>query len=610
MKSRREFLRSSILAAVAAALPRSVLARTVAGRPGPSLLDARGHPRFITPLPNPLDPSFLFQPASPGGNRYEIHAGQISTSLGLVDPKTRAPLPTTVWGYGSAAQEATYPGRTFVARQGAPIEVKWSNRLTGADGKPLPHLVPIDRSVHWTDPLQEGPVQGGHYAGPIPLATHRHGGDQTAGSDGLPEQWATPGDEMRGPSFNPDRFLFDNDQEAALLWYHDHALGITRLNVYAGLAGLYVIRDANEDHLVARRQLPAGPYEVPLVIQDRQFLADGSLHYPQRNEEVRFTPSHVPEFFGDFILVNGKAWPVLEVEPRPYRLRLLNGCDSRFLDLSLSPSQAMMQIGTDLGLLDAPVSISRLVLAPGERADLVVDFSRQRGKTLILRNRARAPYPNGEEPHPRSAGQVMAFRVGKPLSDVPPSTLPEFLRPVSGALPRPDPGAAKRTRKLLMVEGTDRHDRLLAMLGIVDPAHPNNGTLSYLDPVTENPGVGDTEIWEIYNATPDAHPIHLHLVAFRILDRQRFTGTLRPKPMPDGATGGILENIRLHGRPRLPPANERGPKDTALMLPGEVTRIIATFPRPGAYVWHCHILSHEDHEMMRPFRVEPRGGPT
>ncbi len=560
-------------------------------------------PRFVTPLPNPLDPSFLFQPVSPGGNRYEILAGQISTSLGLVDPKTRAPLQTTVWGYGSAAQAATYPGRTFVARQGAPIEVKWSNRLTGSDGKPLPHLVPIDRSVHWTDPLKEGPVAGGQYAGPIPLATHRHGGDQAAGSDGLPEQWATPGDEIRGPNFNPDRYLFDNAQEAALLWYHDHALGITRLNVYAGLAGLYVIRDANEDHLIEHGQLPSGAYEVPLVIQDRQFLADGSLHYPQRNEEVRFVPSHVPEFFGDFILVNGKAWPVLEVEPRPYRLRLLNGSDSRFFDLALSSGQEMMQIGTDLGLLDAPVRITRLVLAPGERADLVVDFSRQSGRTLILRNRARAPYPRGEEPHPRSAGQVMAFRVVKPLSDLPHTKLPALLRPVSGALPQPDPGAAKRTRKLLMVEGTDRHDRLLAMLGIVDPAHPNNGTLSYLDPITENPGVGDTEIWEVYNATADAHPIHLHLVAFRILDRQRFTGTLRPKPMPDGATGGILENIRLRGRPRPPLPNERGTKDTALMLPGEVTRIIATFPRPGAYVWHCHILSHEDHEMMRPFRV-------
>ena len=259
MTSRRSFLRKSIVTAIAAALPGAALARPLAPRSTPVLLDPRTQPRFVTPLPNPLDPCFLFQPAASGGNRYEIHAGQISTSLGPVDLKTRAPLRTTVWGYGSAAQDVTYPGRTFVARQGAPIEVKWSNRLTGSDGKPLPHLVPIDRSVHWTDPLKEGPVAGGQYAGPIPLATHRHGGDQAAGSDGLPEQWATPGDEIRGPNFNPDRYLFDNAQEAALLWYHDHALGITRLNVYAGLAGLYLIRDANEDHLIARRELPAGP---------------------------------------------------------------------------------------------------------------------------------------------------------------------------------------------------------------------------------------------------------------------------------------------------------------------------------------------------------------
>ncbi len=599
--SRRNFLRSSLALCAFGAVPqRLTFARPTLARN--ALLDFRSQPRFVEKLPNPLDPAFVFQPVEAGGSRYEIFAAPLSARVGIVDPRTGKALGTPMWGYGSAAQPPSYPGRSFVVESGKPISVQWSNRLS-ANGEPLPHLLPVDRTLAWADPQGEGAVRGGDYRGPVPLVTHGHGGDQGAEIDGLPDQWATPGDAIRGPRFNPDAFRYDNRQEAALLWYHDHALGITRLNVYAGLVGLYVIRDANEAKLVAAGQLPSAPYEIPLVIQDRRFLADGRLHYPQRNEEVRFTPSHVPEFFGDFIIVNGKLWPVLEVEPRPYRLRLLNGADSRVFELSLSSGTTMMQIGTDLGLLDAPVPLTRLVLAPGERADLVVDFSALRGRRIVLRNRARAPYPAGDAAHPRGAGQVMAFRVTQPLSETPRAVLPPALRPLIGTLPAVRAESAVRTRRLMMFEGTDPYGRLMAMLGIVDPGSPLDGTLSYSDPVTENPAVGDTEIWEIYNASADAHPIHLHLVGFRILDRQRFTATQRPKPMPDGATGGRLENIRLVGKPHPPAPNETGLKDTTLMMPGDVTRIIATFHRPGRYVWHCHILSHEDHEMMRPFEV-------
>jgi spore coat protein A len=599
-KSRRNFLRSSL--ALAALAPRWARARTADGARTPALLDFRSQPRFAEPLPRLFDPDNVFRPASPGGSRYEIFAGPVSARTGVVDPRTGRPLATPMWGYGSASQAASAPGRSFVVESGKPISVKWSNRLAQGT-EPSAHLLPVDRTVNWADPLKEGPVRGGEYRGPVPLVSHGHGGELGPESDGGPEQWSTPGDAIRGPAFNPDAFLYDNRQEAALLWYHDHVLGLTRLNVYAGLAGLYVIRDANEAKLVAAGELPSGPYEIALVIQDRQFAADGRLHYPDRNLEVGFAPSHVPEFFGDFILVNGRLWPVLEVEPRPYRLRLLNGSDSRFYDLSLPSGATVWQIGTDLGLLDAPVAVSRVLLSPGERADLVVDFARLRGRRLVLRNSARAPYPGGAAPHPQGAAQVMAFRVTRPLSGVPRAVLPRTLRPLSGPLPPLRPETAVRTRRLMLFEGTDAYGRLMAMLGVVDPGSPHDGTLSFRDPVTETPGVGDTEIWEIYNASADAHPIHLHLVAFRILDRQRFTATQRPKPMPDGATGGRLENIRLIGRRQAPAASEAGLKDTALMLPGEVTRIVATFRRPGRYVWHCHILSHEDHEMMRPFRV-------
>jgi spore coat protein A len=167
-------------------------------------------------------------------------------------------------------------------------------------------------------------------------------------------------------------------------------------------------------------------------------------------------------------------------------------------------------------------------------------------------------------------------------------------------------GAPARTRKILLFEGTDTRDRLQTMGGIVDSTRPTlNGTLVFNDPITENPRVGDTEIWEFYNTTADAHPIHMHLIDFRVINRQKFSGTILPKTNSDGSQGGVLQedSIRLLGRPRVPQAGESGKKDTAKMFPGEVTRVIAKFNRPGEYLFHCHILSHEDHEMMRPYYV-------
>ncbi|HWS13007.1 MAG TPA: multicopper oxidase [Rhodocyclaceae bacterium] len=620
MASRRGFLKASLSGAAAALLAAFGAPGRAFGRErieelpaAPKLLDPLKQPKFVHPLPNPLDPAYILAPTAADGTHYEVTAAPTRGWLGLVDSPTGRRLETSLWGYGATGQPPVYPGRSFVVQQGKPISVKWVNALAGADGAPLPHLLPVDRTLAWADPLKQGAAAGGAYAGPVPLVAHGHGGATGPESDGTPDQWATPGDAVTGPGFNPKPYVYDNAQEAALLWYHDHALGITRLNVYAGLAGLYVIRDANEAHLVERGLMPAGPYEVPLVIQDRHFTAKGELFYPHRSDDVPFAPTVLPEHYGNFILVNGRTWPVLEVEPRPYRLRLLNGSDSRFYALSMDSARPFVQIGTDLGLLDKPVPNTRLLLAPGERVDVIVDFTGLRGRTVILRNAARMPYPGGEEskkPDSRTDGRIMAFRVNRPLSAVAPARLPENLRPLSGPLQIPAAASAKRTRRLLLAEGTDRHGRLQPMLGIVDPSSPHDGTLFYGDPVTENPAAGDTEIWEFYNASPDAHPIHLHLVHFFVLDRQRFTGTLRPKPMPEGSTGGVLGRIRLAGKPKPAGPGERGRKDTVVAMPGEVTRIIASFQRPGDYVWHCHILSHEDHEMMRPFRVEPRGGAT
>ena len=485
-----------------------------------------------------------------------------------------------------------------MVRQGQAVKVRYANKLTHVR---YPVDVPVDQTMHWADPRNEGNPANRPYTGPVPLVAHQHGGDTMAGSDGVPDAWATPNDEITGRVFNP-LYTYDNRQEATQLWYHDHTVGVTRLNVYMGLAGNYFIRDANEDAL----RLPKYPYEVPLMIQDRQFLENGELFYPSQDpaNPLAPNPTHLPEMFGDVVLVNGKAWPVLDVEPRKYRFRIVNGSDSRVYDMRLSNNAPFIQIGCDLGMLNEPVPLTTLSIAPGERADVIVDFARMRGQTIVITNGANAPYPGGDPVDPLTAGQVMAFRVSRPLSSVADRPIPTYLRPLLGDVRMPN--MPVRKRKILLFEGTDSRGRLQTMAGIVDPSRPSmDGTLVFDDPITENPQVGDTEVWEFYNTTADAHPIHLHLVDFRILNRQAFTGTISDKTNSDGSIGGRLDprSIVFTEAPRRPEAEERGKKDTAKMFPGEVTRVIAQFNRPGEYVYHCHILSHEDHEMMRPFYV-------
>jgi spore coat protein A len=565
----------------------------------PALLDPEVHPKFVNPLPNPLDPSFIFAPdgtTATGEDLYTIGVFQFQQSLGLVDALGN-PLTTTVWGYGKDRSSATYPGRSFQVYKDHPVNVLWTNNLVDDLGNPLPHFLPVDETIHWAMPM-DPPYP---YSG-VPVVTHLHGGHTESASDGLPEAWFTPGFAQKGATWKKKVLHYDLDQQAATLWYHDHALGITRLNVYAGLAGFFILRD---DADTGRRDnplgLPAFPYEVPIVIQDRMFTADGQLHYPSMPEEPgQPDPSVLPEFFGGFILVNGQAWPVLDVEPRKYRLRLLNGSDSRFYNMWINAGTAMTQgtgpliyqIGTDEGLLYAPVPLAQLTLGPGERADTIVDFAGFEGLTLIMRNNARSPFPKGDAVDPQTTGQLMAFRVGTAVTE-PDNPLPVTLRP-SPIVP---PGLAVRTRQLVLFEGVDGYGRLNPMLGTAD-----QGALHFNAPITENPMLDDVEVWEIFNATEDAHPIHQHLVAFQILDRQRFRAHV--------GENGQLTNIRVIGRPQKPAANEAGWKDTAQMFPRTVTRVIAKYDREGLYVWHCHILSHEDHDMMRPYCVGDLGNCT
>jgi spore coat protein A len=481
--------------------------------------------------------------------------------------------PTKLWGYNGM-----YPGPTIEVRRGTPANIQWESNL------PPGHFLPVDHKLHGAD-------MG---APEVRNVVHLHGIKVLPHSDGYPDAWFTPGFQQTGPAFERKIYSYPNEQPATSLWYHDHALGITRLNVYAGLAGFYLIRDQVEDSL----NLPKGDYEIPLLIQDRMFDTDGSLLYPidrTGTQEV-----WLPEFFGDTVLVNGKVWPHLDVEPRKYRFRMLNGSNARFYHMTLvqstasgalmgNPGPFFQQIGTDGGLLPAPVPLTDLLMAPAERFDIVIDFSKFAGKNFILTNDAPAPYPGGGEVVPT---EIMQFRVSKPLSSPDTSSVPAVLNP----LQRLAPADAVRERNLELSE-LDRASDGYPIIGLLDGLH-------WTDPVTENPKAGAIEVWNLVNTTGDAHPIHVHLVEFQVLERQNFSQKAWDK----------TRMLVYTGRPEPPALNERpARKDVVIAKPGMATKIIARFDLPAGttatpgqrfrYVWHCHILEHEDNEMMRPFDV-------
>jgi spore coat protein A len=434
----------------------------------------------------------------------------------------------------------------------------------------------------------------------VRTVVHLHGAKTMPNSDGYPEAWFTNGFAQTGPFFETKIYHYSNEQQATQLWYHDHALGITRLNNYSGLGGgQYLIRDSHEDSL----GLPSGEFEVPLVIQDRFLNPDGSLLYPVLDNggdpDPRVPPIWIPEFFGDTVLVNGKVWPFLEVEPRRYRFRVLNGSNSRFYHMTLvdafpsgaptgNPGLNFIQIGTDGGLLPAPVTLTDILMAPAERRDIILDFTGQQGRNFLLTNDAKAPYPDGDDIIP---AEILLIKVNQRLSSRDTSRVPAVLNSV----PVIKPNTAVKVRDLVLAELDSADPFANPIIGTINDSH-------WDDPVTETPKQGTVELWRIINTTGDAHPIHVHLVQFQIIDRRpfdtdKFPGNLVP-------TG-----------PAVTPGRDEFPawKDTVVSLPGTVTRIIAKYdlpaaanPKPGdkfLYVYHCHILEHEENEMMRPYTV-------
>jgi spore coat protein A, manganese oxidase len=528
--------RRKILGSLAGAGAGMLLSRRAAGQSDealPNILAGVRLEPFVDPLPMPevLQPL----PAKSGELFCQLTISELRRKLHRDLP------PTVVWGFNGSS-----PGPMIVAERGRQVTVDWINRL------PLRHRLLVDHNLDGA----------GKDIPEVRSTIHLHGGHVASDSDGYPEDWVTPGHQQR--TFYPNR------QPAAMLWYHDHSMGITRLNAMMGLAGLYVIRDPEEERL----GLPSGRFEIPLVLQDRILDARGRLAYPVGPDE---NAPWVPEFFGTHILVNGRVSPYLDVEPRPYRFRLLNASNSRVFQLALAPEQPMIQIGSDGGLLRVPVARNEMLLVPGERLDVVVDFRGLEGRRLILVNYGRAPYPSGGAPVP---GMVLQFRVGRPLTE------PANHRDLPGTLakvPRIEESAAVKTRRLGLMEVMGANGQMQRML--LDGRR-------FMDPITEDPVNGTVEIWEFLNTTIDAHPMHLHTVHFQVLDRRPF----------DVRRQRSTSEVVFTGKAIQAPPEEQGWKDMVLSLPGQLTRIIVPFSgEPGRYVWHCHMLEHEDNEMMRPF---------
>jgi spore coat protein A len=538
--TRRKFLQRSSLLATTLASGKSGLLSAMAMPSAvatmPAALDVNTLAQFVDPLPIPAiarHQGYRPSPTDPKRNIpfYRIQAQSIFSKVHRDLP------PTKFWSFGPSA-----PGPTFETRSGEPLLVEWANAL------PNQHFLPVDHTIHGAE--ADKPA--------VRTVVHLHGAKTGPESDGYPEDWIVPG--------KSSLYHYPNQQDAAMLWYHDHALGINRLNVYAGLFGAFLIRDDVEDAL----HLPQGKYEFPLILYDRLLTRDAQLLYPVSPDPES---PWVPEIFGNAILVNGKLFPYLEVEPRKYRFRILNGSNARSYHLSFINSVSKTsadnlpfhQIGTDQGLLPAPVPLTELEIGPAERADLVVDFSEHRGAQLILKNIAFI---------------VMQFRVlSEKVTDT--SSLPSALRPV----PRIPEARSVQTRLLTLDEYVNKSGNPVMLM--LNASH-------WKMPITEKPVLGSTEIWTLINPTNDTHPIHLHLVRFQILDRQPYEPWI------------FQTKRQLHflGPPEPPEANEAGWKDTVRAHSRMVTRIIVPFEGfTGRYVWHCHILEHEDNEMMRPYEV-------
>jgi spore coat protein A len=529
--------------------------------------------KYVEPLPVPGAGIVVARRSGPNG--YAFAQRQIDRQLHPELPPT--PLRAYDDGSGLAGQSGSF-GMAVVAQTGMPLQISYTNNLPAI----YPDWIPVDLRL---TPLGKQ----------VRVMTHLHGGFVAADSDGNPVVSPTG----FGPGETQHVFYTNQSPQmpASLLWFHDHGLGATRLNVFAGLAAAYILRDqydtGTEPNPIG---IPGGSYEIPLVVQDRQFNADGTFLYPTSDiPDVTW----IGEYFGDVMLVNGKVWPFLNVEPRMYRFRILNGCNARILSLDIG-GPTIWQIGAEGGLFDVPVAVKEMVLAPAERADILVDFSRFAGETLVMKN--HKPQKPVSNPAPQLE-QVMQIRVGTAVTHAGPTSIPTSL-----------PGRGPELLKRDITPVTTRY----ITLNEIDPEEVtwflNLNAARFADrPITEMPKVGTIEDWVYINVTGDTHPMHTHLVTFQVVGRTPFDAEAYEAAYggPNGVPGGIDPTPFATG-PEIPAApEERGFKDTVKANPGYFTRIRARFELPAGvkapqtYVYHCHIVEHEDNDMMRPFTLVP-----
>lgn len=687
----------------------------------------------------PLDPSSLQQFANPlveipiapmdatNPTTVKVSVRQGTWDFGLrrkdgsmlLNPATGQPIVTNTWGYDINGAFLGIYGATLEATKGTPLSVIYTNDLraevNGVKGTGpflTHHLLQVDYTLDGTD---KGEPE-------CRITTHLHGGDVPYTSDGHTDAWVTNDPAVQAkwaaapdPSIGfPGRpatnqlapFDYPNSQEACTLWFHDHSMGITRLNAYAGVAAFYLIKDPVVEGAGALANLPKGRYanpvvptlqsdefDLPLAIQDKTFTADGSMVFPTyidlgvytfnalRDSSGNALATLRPEMWGNVVTVNGKAWPFKAVKTQLYRFRLLNGSDSRMFNVwfqdadtgeIITPALAtaaaptlswpVVQIAADQGYGDKALDVATgpgsngLILTNGARVDLLVDFAHPvfKGRNIIMRNDCPAPFggqfgPGAEDAttlDSKTTGKVMMFKVANTVG------VPSALLAAAG------PATSLRTAVVpygpypALTPTREAGPRFLDMQERKDPVNsfldPTSGLVNFRtilvlnnkmfrDAITEKPTLNDVEEWVFINTTPDVHPMHVHLVKFEVIEKGYIDTTLagaytradgtsmplavNPAAFIPNAEPGLLANSALPGSLyALAPNEQKMWKDIVLVPPAGTpqdsmvpvanpgyVRIRAKFTRPGTYMWHCHILSHEENEMMRRFMVMPAG---
>lgn len=482
-----------------------------------------------------------------------------------------------MFAYGTSASRATVPGPTIEAVRGVPLSVTWHNYL------PQSHILPWDPTIPTAIPKHGG----------VPTVVHLHGGVQSPESDGSTFAWFTSEFRETGHKWSTPTYTYSNVQHGGNMWYHDHALGLTRVNILAGLFGAYTLRDFT---LEFKLNLPRGPvFDRHLMISDRTFNRDGSIYVNRTGNNPNIHPQWQPEYFGNVIIVNGKAWPYLVVKPRKYRFRIVNTSNARFYNLALTYGISFIVVGSDSSYLSSPVTTQTILLAPSEGADVIIDFASTTAQDCLLTNDAPYPFPTGD-PVDHLNSKIMKFTIEQEHkcdhnlcqnAEIPKKYLTSY------PLPTKEDCVDKRFITLYEYESTTGEPTSLLI-----------NAKKFEDPVTETPKVGTTEVWEVINLTEDNHPFHIHLATFQAVKVQELVSLDEFKSCMISKNDAIACNITHHATGKLLaiPEYEKTWKNVVKMFPGYITTIVvrfnlldqnASYPfdatRDPGYVYHCHV---------------------